>query len=68
MFLFIIICVLNIQMLEEKKTKRQKNKYSIPPFQICHVCHAQTCVKEGGSFPPFQMAVLRKTTTKNQQK
>jgi len=60
MFLFIIICVLNIHMLEKKqKTERKKKQIfnSIPPFEMAvmkkyqkrngQTCHAQICAREG---------------------
>ena len=63
----------------QNKTKNNNN--SIPLFQMAvmakkkkkksqtyHVCHAQTSVREGSSFPPFQMAKMRKTTTEKPTK
>jgi len=36
--------------------------------QTCLACQAQTSVREGGSFPPFETAGMRKTTKKKPKK
>ena len=44
---------------KKKKKKRKSNMQNLSCADMC---------QRGGSFPPFQMAGMRKTTKKNEQK